>query len=367
MSIATQELRLFGLDLPAAWLQIRQAWRTVLQQPVFLWLGPRPTVLLREAQGAAGLWEPQGGQAMHRKGNAPEGARARFHAIALPEEIVLRKQLTLPPLGVQQLRHAVELQALASSPFPSADLAWGHGPLLAPGRGGHVLVELALVSRQQIAQYLSNQADANSRQPLEVWVRGVQDPASAFVLPGFGEDRRLRAQRRGWGMLGLAAALAVALLGALAVTPTLQLRSRAIQASAQFTQLAERARPLVAKREALIAANAQLQTLSGITSNRLNPLSTLHTLTNVLGDETMLQRLQIEGRNVLIVGQTPDTAAMMQKLSAQPGFKGVRAPSAATRPPGAPKETFQVEFTIDDAAAGAPASPASAPASEAKT
>ena len=79
----------------------------------------------------------------------------------------------------------------------------------------------------------------------------------------------------------------------------------------------------------------------------LQGLATLHTLTQVLGDETVLQRLQIEGRTVLIAGHTPDTAAMMQKLSAYPGFKGVRAPTAVTRPPGATKDAFQVEFTID--------------------
>ena len=37
----------------------------------------------------------------------------------------------------------------------------------------------------------------------------------------------------------------------------------------------------------------------------------------------------------------------MQHLSAQPGIREVRAPSAATRPLGVSKDSFSLEFTLD--------------------
>jgi general secretion pathway protein L len=347
MSIATQDLRLFGLDLSAAWRQLRQAWLAVMQHPLLRWIGPRPRVLLHDAQNSPELWEPLQGAVMERVGDSGANKSATFTAIALPEEVLLRKQLTFPMLDDKQLRSAIELQAATLSPFPAADLLWVSGPLLPSNSSGQFIVELVIASRQSALRSLSQFSD--KLESPEVWARAGVHASQALVFPGFGEGRRLRAQRRGWSLLLGVGALVLLLAASLAVTPTLQLRTRALDASAQLQRLSEQTRPVLAQREALMAANAQLEALGAITSNRLDPLTTMHTLTKVLGDDTMLQRLQIEGRNVLIVGQTPDTAAMMQQLSAQPGFKGVRAPSAATRPPGAPKEIFQVEFTVQDA------------------
>lgn len=354
MPTPSSELRLFGLDLSAAAQEIRQAWRNVVGMPALAWLAPRPVIVLREVRGGLSLWQPQGASVFRRKGKSAEGVRAECHATELPESLVLRKQLIFPSLSEDQLLPAVELEARGCNPFSPADLVWGHGPIHAASRPGNVQVELALASRRSVEHLLG----AGSQDQPEVWVRSTHDAETAFLVRGFGEARRLAAERRAWIRLGVGMGLLLVLLTVIAITPTLQLRERALQASRESTSLVEQTRPLVAKREALLAADERVQILGRIIGNRLNPLSTMHILTSILGDDTVLQRLQIEGRNVLIAGQTPDTAAMMQKLSAQPGFKGVRAPSAATRSPGSTKETFQVEFTIEEegavVAAGVP-------------
>ena len=346
MSTPSLQPRLFGLDLHAAWREIRQAWSKVLHLPALAWLGPQPIILLHEAEGSQGWWRPLGEGAFVRLRDGSASVQAAFRAVELPEEIVLRKQLVLPPLADGELRRAIALQAQAISPFPAADLVWGCGLKDGAGfKGGHVHAELVLASRMGIDHYLAQRIPQGGA--VEIWVRGGDEKNAAIGLHGFAEGLRQRAQRRGWAKLGVAFVLCVALLLAIAITPVLQLRERALQAVAALTQLTERARPHVAKREALLEANEQVHTLGAIVGNRLNPLRTMQTLTAMLGDDTVLQRLQIEGRNVTIAGQTPDTAAMMQKLSAYPGFKGVRAPTAVTRPPGATKDAFQVEFTID--------------------
>lgn len=361
MTSPSSELRLFGLDLSTAGRQARQAWCRVLRLPALAWLGPRPVVLLHEADGGLGLWEPQGSGVFHRRGDGAPGARAAFEAVELPEEVVLRRQLALPALGQEELARAIEMDAQASSPFPQSELVWGHGPVRPDGRSGQVRVELALASQRSVEQCLAGTGRTPDGPLPEVWVRSADGPAFAFAFEGYGQERRRRAERRGWRVLALLALLALGLLVAIAITPTLQLRQRALQAVAASDRMVEQTRSQVAKREALLAANEQLRNLGEVIGQRPSPLRTLHTLTQVLGDETVLQRLQIEGRTVLIAGHTPDTAAMMQKLSAQPGFKGVRAPSAATRPAGATKESFQVEFILDDEAAASSAASAQPP------
>jgi general secretion pathway protein L len=253
----------------------------------------------------------------------------------------------LPPLPTEELRRAVELQALAVSPFPSDQLAWGCSfANSADRRDGRIHAELVLASRKGIDQYRAQRMSLDVE--AEIWVRAVGQRDTAIGLHGYAENVRQRAQRRGWIMLGMILSVCAVLLLAIAITPVLQLRQRAVEAVSSFTELTERTRPHVAKREALLGANEQLRTLEAIVGNRLNPLQTMQELTVILGDDTVLQRLQVEGRSVTIAGQTPDTSAMMQKLSAQPGFKSVRAPTE-----------FTIDEDLDPAAPTVPLAPAS--------
>ena len=77
------------------------------------------------------------------------------------------------------------------------------------------------------------------------------------------------------------------------------------------------------------------------------PLKVMDLLTQALPDDTSLLGLQVQGLKVTMNGQTTNAAALMQHLSAQPGIREVRAPSAATRPLGVSKDSFSLEFTLD--------------------
>ena len=69
-------------------------------------------------------------------------------------------------------------------------------------------------------------------------------------------------------------------------------------------------------------------------------------LTRALPDDTSLISLQMQGSKIRISGQTPNTADLMQKLSAYPGLRDVKAPTAATRPLGVNKESFSLELEL---------------------
>ena len=101
------------------------------------------------------------------------------------------------------------------------------------------------------------------------------------------------------------------------------------------------------EREALVRSADQIQTLSNIVQERADPVEVLDMLTRVLTDDTSLSSLQIQGLKVNIEGQTGNAAELMQLLGRQSGFRGVVAPTAATRPFGAAKDNFKIEFVLE--------------------
>ncbi|HMA07212.1 MAG TPA: PilN domain-containing protein, partial [Ramlibacter sp.] len=80
-----------------------------------------------------------------------------------------------------------------------------------------------------------------------------------------------------------------------------------------------------------------------------DPLLVTDLLTRVLPDDTSLLGLNIQGSKISITGSTSDAAALMQQLSARPELREVKAPTAATRPLGTSKDSFNIEFTLASA------------------
>jgi len=141
----------------------------------------------------------------------------------------------------------------------------------------------------------------------------------------------------------------LALLAAMAVTPSVQLYLRAQQANQAMTSLGQKAAPAMAQRESLVRVSEQLSSLALLTAKSVPPLQTLKLITEALPDDTSLLSLQIQGLKVSLTGQTGNAAALMKQLGGTPGLHDVNAPTPATKPLGAPRESFTIEFTLDPA------------------
>lgn len=375
---ATQpEQRFFGLDLTRLQRDLAQAWGALRSSPALHWLSPLQDIRLLAADGSESLWQARAGAPQAAAaGSARRLRAAHFIAVQLPEDRLLRRSLQLPPMPAAALSDAVALELRSSSPFATDDLVWGYGahPGAAGAAGGAAgkgwQVEVVLASARQVGSCLSGLHErlrsAAGGQPgalpqPEVWALapGARAPV---VLRGFGQTVRQRAlarqRRTACALLGCGAAL----LLLIAITPTLQLRARAIEAVQSFDELSRRSAPLLQQREALLARDAQLQALQTLLAARVDPLRAMELLTQLLPDDTSLSGLQIQGNRVVLNGQTGNAAALMQQLSAQPALRDVRAPAAATRPPGAGKDIFNIELTLDAAALAAPHAAALQPA-----
>lgn len=361
MPSLTADTRLFGLDLRQLAREWRQAWSAALRSRWLSWLTPEATVLLHQPDGASALWWNGA-----RQGAAAAGP-AGFQAIELPEALLLTCSLGLPAMADADAARALALQAQAHSPFVAEDLLWA-ARRRAGGQGaaGAQTVDLVLASRRQVAQYLQHHPALQGSGPApEVWA--LLPDGAPLVLPGYGEGARRAWALRGRWLRCALLALLLTLLAAIALTPTLQLRLRAIEAVHAYDDLARRTTALVHQREQLLHTADKLGALSGLLTARIEPLRVLDRLTTALPDDAALQGFTLKGSKVTITGLANNSSALMQVLGQIPGVRDVRAPSAATRNGGAnAKENFAIEFTLDPQAFGvATAAPAPAPAAAA--
>jgi len=342
-SNSSNQARFFGLDLSSLWRDLLTAWRGMLEWQVFSWAWP---------QQAVRVFLPTGGRALSRGLQTSliedeQGIEsARFETVLLPEELVLRRSLDLPKLQPAELQAGLTLEVQTLSPFTVGDLSWAYE--IGSQDGSLMRVHVVLCSRKLIGQHLQTIHPELKLQTSEVWVPRLGGPGFV-MLPGFGEARRQRQGATWRWASALLALLALALLMAMAVTPSVKLYLRSLQANQAMTSLGKKASPAMAQRESLVRVSEQLTSLALLTGKPVPPLQTLRLITEALPDDTSLLSLQIQGLKVSITGQTANAAALMKQLGSTPGLRDVKAPTPATKPLGAPRESFTIEFTLDPA------------------
>ncbi len=326
----------------------------MLDRPALRWLTPLLPVRLIRADRSEWVLRGELLQPVAECSAKVRAAASRATAVELPEDSVLFRELVLPMLAEADLARAVALEVAAASPFLPDDTVHGFAVLSRQGQSQRVA--LALSSRASVARYLDEvmaapgQPAESSRPAPEVWVSlsaTALQPGPFITLAGFGEANRLRRQQRGRKLrVGLVLLALFWLVPALTAS-SLQLSHRARLAEAQFAILSKKAAPAVAQRTELVTQLDGLKDLNEILQERVEPLRVIALMTETLPDDTWLQSLQIQGTKITLQGLTPSAAALMQKLSTEPLFKDVKAPSAAVRQPGAAKEAFNIEFTLD--------------------
>lgn len=349
MASIQNDARFFGFDLSGLGQDILMAWRGMARWRVFAWLQPRVPVRVVLADGtiacSLGPDKP-----LDAKAKMP--AKFGFDAIQLPEDVLLRRTVVLPVLDPAESVAALALEALALSPFSSEQLLWVSCPIDLQSDA----YELVLTSRALVQQYLETvhtaiQSLAVQAQQPELWVPIAGD--THMVLPGFGELRRQQHIRNGFRInLGLLV-FAFGLMAAIALSPTLQMRLRAIDAVSQHSALRVQVAPVLLQREAYIKAQEQLQYLNDAMGVPVSAIHVLDVVTRAVPNDTSVLTLQLQPAeasskavHVQITGQTTNAAALMQQLGQQQGVRDVKAPTPAVKPPGAAKESFAVEFSV---------------------
>lgn len=347
MASIQNDARLFGLDLSGFGQAVHAALLGMVRWPVVKWLQPRLAVR---------VWLPNGTTArslgpdyplIDLKPGAP--GKYRFEAAQLPEEVLLRRVVVLPALTQAEAAAALALEAQTQSPFPADQLLWVSRAVSQQTSHTH---ELVLTSRALVRSHLDTLSMESARsQPPEIWVTvggGVH-----LVMPGFGELRRQQQVRNGLRVNAVLCMLALCLALAAAVSPTLQLRLRVLDAVSQHTALQQQVAPVLQQREAYVKVQEQLQSIQDTMGTPVSAVQALDMVTRAVPNDTSVLTFQLQSSDapgkparVQITGQTNNTAALMQLLGQQRGVREVRAPTPAVKPPGATKESYSIEFSV---------------------
>lgn len=332
---------MFGIEPQTLGQEWLRALAILHGYPPLRWLEAAPVVLLLRADRVTRQhW--QAGALGAAGETLPAGDAQQAWALELPEEWLLYRRLDLPRLPGDQVRDAVWLDIRSSSPFAEGDTVWG----FTEERGAEkITVRAALASRRQVGEYLQSAQSAGwPVEQSEVWA--LADPHEPIVLQGYGEAaRRQRAgKRRRLNSLLLAGLLA--LLAALAVTPTIQLRLKAIQANAAYERLNRQAQAGNAERDAFARAAQDIEVIKNAGAAGVNVLEVLKLLTETLPADVSLTSFKLENANqVEFTALADNAAAVVQLLGDVPAFTDVRSAGAVTRV-GSGKDSFRAQLTL---------------------
>lgn len=320
------------------WTFLTRPWQELQRLPPLVWLAPLPAVRVLHADGRETLWLGD----RHQEADARQRQAAPFVAVEIPREEHLEIQVRLPPMPAKDRQEALALELRMASPFDPADTVWGWREATRDGNPAPVTAVLA--SRKAVLARLEAQAQVlGPRATPEVWAFDSQ--GRPVLLQGFGEGARQRLAARGRGQVYGLLLLALLLVAALVLTPTVQLKLRAMQAVRALAALEQQLAPVLAQREALVKAQGQRDALREQMAERIEPLAVLDLVTRAVPDDTWVQRLQVQGSRLTLSGPTPDTAALMNRFSGLPQVRDVRSPMAATRTQSG-RENYTIELTL---------------------
>lgn len=343
MNLHSDQLRLFGLDLTRLKGEVILAWRGMLNWPIFAWLWPNLAVRLLLTNGQSIVC--RGFCALPLRSQSPKLiGSTKFNAVLLPDDILLRKSWSPPSLTGAEMDAARGLLAQSFSPFPASDLVW----VVSPGGGGKnsSTEQIVLSSKTLIAKHIDEAQVAAKFSSPEVWITNSQ--ADAYVVvKGYGELLRERRESVGKWVNVLLLIFLLIILSACALSPSIQLQMRYVEAEQAMVALQKKAAPILQQRQQLVQSADRLVELSKLTGASVPPLQTLELITKALPDDTSLLALQIQGDKVNISGQTGNAAALMKQLGSTAGLRDVTAPSPATKPLGATRESFGIAFVLD--------------------
>ena len=275
-------------------------------------------------------------------------AIARWFRTEKPQEWVLRfpasqaltRVLTLPLVAEKNLRQVVGFEMDRLTPFTAAQVYYAAAVVDHQPEQRRLQVELTALPRAAVDPVLVQLR----QQGLPPDVLGVVGGRPSLnLLPP--EQR----PRRGlWGQRWRAAVVMTCLLllvGALAL-PIWQQRSLVIGAMAKVDQDQKTANLALTLREQLDKALESSRMLAERKQSIPARVDLLRELTVILPDDTWVERLQIKGDNVQIIGQSSKASALIGIVESSKLFSGAGFNSPVTIDPRTGKERFVLNARV---------------------
>ncbi|TCO42711.1 general secretion pathway protein L [Dokdonella fugitiva] len=336
--------------LPARW----RAMLSERSESLLLGLDGDELVVWREKAGASTEY------ARIRRDQPVEAQDAEFRRLraaiedpqvrtvfCIPASRVLARVLSLPAAATDNLRQVLSFEMDRQTPFKADQVYFDSRVLGHDASGRNAQVELVLIPRAQLDQELGALPPAAAElDAVDSWsaAPGASRRQTNLLPP---EKRTRRRDMRLPLNLGLAA-LAVVLL-VVNMDESLANRTAALEAmQAEVEKAGNEAKQVAALRKTLADSISGANFLTD--KKRKGPLTValLDDLTRRLPEDTYLERLQIENKQVQLQGQANEAAKLIALLGASPclgnpGFQGQVQPDARTG-----KERFQINADLKE-------------------
>lgn len=255
---------------------------------------------------------------------SPAGLAAKLGAevarlprvLLLPDDAALLRRLSFPAAAIGNLRALVGFEIDRQTPFRADQVEFDCRVLPGEKNARQVTVELAVVHRERLQAELSRLGElAGLLDAVDIERAGGRGGFN--LLPG--DRRRPRDRRPLLINLGLAVFSLVLLL--LAMGQLVDNRRQAVQQiEAEVDARRIEARRTVELRKTLEEAALAANFLSEHKAQRASMIDLLRDLTDILPDDTFVERLSINGVEMSLTVQSASAAKLVELFQASPRF-----------------------------------------------
>lgn len=251
--------------------------------------------------------------------------------LLLPPEGVLRRRLLLPAAAAERLRDVVGFEIDRQTPFPAASVRYD-ARVLGRREDGQLDVELVAVPA---ARFEHAVAELGGMASSLVGVDAMDAdgrPLQVNLLPLAQRRRRVDPMRR-WNV-------ALAVFGVLALMAAAwQVLDNRSDAAAAFASRVEaqagRARVVAAQRQRLVDLVQGAEFLATARASRPTTVEVLDELSRRLPDRTYLEKVEIAGDRLVLIGFSPEPSALVGNLEGSvlwtsPALSGALQPDPRT-------------------------------------
>ncbi|HTL14900.1 MAG TPA: PilN domain-containing protein [Thermomonas sp.] len=256
--------------------------------------------------------------------------------LVLPASTGLRRRLTLPAAAADRLRDVLGFEIDRQTPFSADDVH--HDARLIGRRGDQLDAELVVVPRAALDQAL-----ATLGEPLVATLAGVDIagpdglPLGVNLLPG-ARRRRRRDPRAAWNAGLVVIALAAAGAGLWQIRGNREAAADALEAAVKLRS--QKARDVSAQKKELVDLVEGLRFLQQTRNGRPTTVEVLDELTRRLPDDTYVEKVSIEGDNLLIIGLSSQAPQLVEKLQSSKLWHAMNFTGALMPDPTKGKDRF---------------------------
>lgn len=257
-----------------------------------------------------------------------------LRVILAPEEVLVQ-DLRLPAAVAAHLEAAVGFELDRYSPLPAEQIYYA--VICQEIQAERLLARLYLTPRQPLAPWLETLVRLG-RRVVAVQVVGT----SVNLLPQAQRAATARWYLWQWLLLGITGLLAVAVLA----TPLWYARAQVVLLLPAAAEARIQAAQVSALRNELELAQQSSQFLQRKKATTPQLIEVLATLTQLLPDDTWLQRIELQQYDLQLRGESAAAAALIERLEASPLFAEVNFRSPVTREPRTGRDQFHLGLRV---------------------